>query len=173
MSTLYIKFDEKVNPKISKDNFDILLFKTETDYLAYDAGVPTADGLVEQSLKEFQVYMSHLIFTIDIETTEVNKGVIVLNLKNKMYLNNSLGNKFYPDTRIIVEGIDYYRSQSSFENLLGILFGIILGLSGIASLFIPSIKYMIMSQKIFQMNNYFFLINVNLPYNLFLFFNNI
>lgn len=175
LSKLYIKFNETLNKDIKLSEFGGVLIESESDYKAYLANNLPSTRQIPFTLKSegYKVYNSHLIFKIDIAATNIDKGVFILKFSKKRHLNNSQALSFYPDDHIVVTNINYYRASASFENIIGIIFGVVLGLTGILALFIPAIKYTVMSMKIFQMNNYFFTMNVNLPQNLFLFFENI
>lgn len=175
LSTLYIKFHDKLNPAINLDIFEGHLFSSQADYEAYLAGTLPLSNQITFSFNKggYRVYQSHLIFKLDIETSEIVNGLMLINLKNSQYLNSSGEVKFYDKKSIVVNTINYYRTSSQFENVIGIIVGVLLGLNGFLAIFIPAIKFTIMSMKVFQMNNYFFLINVNLPMNLYLFFENI
>ena len=174
VSTAYIKFNNQLNPDIKLENFDFHIFKSNELYKSFvSTAVLVPDSTVPVVVKEFKILKSHMIIKLDIKVTTVDNGVLVLDVKDKQQLNDSSVTRFYSDSYVVVEEIDYFRSSTTFENYLGIFFGIVLGLTGLASLFIPAVKYTIMSMKIFQMNNYFFLLNINLPYNLYLFFDNI
>lgn len=175
LSTLYIKFQEKLNSDIRLSSFEGILLNSEDDYNAYLAGTLPTSSYIPFTFDEgsYRVYQSHLIFKLNIESTRINEGVMVLKPKSHRFVNSTGEVKFYSQPTIVVTNINYYRAGGSFEGVLGMIVGILLGLNGFLALFIPSVKYTIMTMKVFQMNNYFFLINVNLPINLFLFFDNI
>ena len=170
LSTAYIKFNDQLNPNIQLNNMKVKMFASEGDYKEYLASPATFQKAIAVDVLSFKIYMSHLIYELKIYTTSIESGVMEVALENRQLVNSSDGQKFYSESKILVTDIMYYRSESEFENYLGLLFGILLGLTGLLSLFIPALKYTIMSMKVFQMNNYFFLINVNLPANLYLFF---
>ena len=170
LSTAYIKFNDQLNPGISLNNMKVKMFASMDDYMLYSVNPAQFNSLIPVEVLSFRIYMSHLIYELKISTTSIESGVMEVALENRQLVNSSDGQKFYPENKILVTDIMYYRSESEFENYLGLLFGILLGLTGLLSLFIPALKYTIMSMKVFQMNNYFFLINVNLPANLYLFF---
>lgn len=170
LSTAYIKFNDQLNPNIQLNNMKVKMFASEGDYKEYLASPATFQKAIAVDVLSFKIYMSHLIYELKIYTTSIESGVMEVALENRQLVNSSDGQKFYSESKILVTDIMYYRSESEFENYLGLLFGVLLGLTGLLSLFIPALKYTIMSMKVFQMNNYFFLINVNLPANLYLFF---
>ena len=175
VSTLYVKFNESMNKGIKFDDLSGVMLANQEDLAAYEAGtLPTTSHIPFSFVRGgYKVYNSHLIIKLDIATKNVEKGVFILKVAKRRYLNNSKSVSFYTDDKVVVANINYYHSEASFEKVLGIIFGVVLGLTGFLALFIPAIKYTIMSMKIFQMNNYFFTMNVNLPINLFLFFENI
>lgn len=175
LSTLYVKFLQPLNSRVSFHEFSGVLLANQDDFAAYQAGILPSNKLIPFNFKAegFKVYFSHLIFPMDIQQTNIHEGVLVIKIQTQRHLNSSDSTYFYDGDTIVVTNINYYRASVSFEGILGIIFGVLLGLTGFLALFIPAVKYTIMSMKIFQMNNYFFLINVNLPLNLFLFFNNI
>lgn len=176
LSTLYVKFSDKLNNDIKLESFEGFLVKSEKDYEAHVAGTLPKSEYVTFSFDKdgYRIYQTHLIFKVNMETQRIDGGVFILIPKESRFVNSTGEAKLYADKTIVVRNIHYFRSSaSSFEGVLGMIVGIVLGLNGFIALFIPAIKFTIMSMKVFQMNNYFFLINVNLPVNLFLFFENI
>lgn len=175
LSTLYVKFHDKLNPKITLDMFEGHLFSSQTDYEAYVAGTLSPASLLPFTFDQggYRIYQTHMIFKLNIDTSNIQEGVMQLTLKSNQVVNSTGEVKFYDKKTIVVTNINYYRASSQFENVIGIIVGVLLGLNGFLALFIPAVKFAIMSMKVFQMNNYFFLINVNLPINLYLFFDNI
>ena len=174
VSTAYIKFNDVLNSNLKIDNYEGFMFESKAQYDEYKANPSSFQSSpIKLTIKSFKVSFSHLIVELQIDTTSVNNGVFIMKVKDKQLLNNTSQTKFYSEELVVVDEIDYFRAGSSIEYLIGLFFGIILGITGILALFIPAVKYTTMCMKIFQMNNYFFLLNINLPYNLYLFFQNI
>lgn len=161
LSKLYFKFNHELNPGIRKE---LLSFKLLQD------GLPT----MNLEVGSFEVLRSHLVVEItNLGAVEIFKGTIETTISNRQLFNSSKADKFIIETLLTTPNVNYFRlSGSAFEKLIGIFIGIVLGLTGLAGGFI-SVKYTMMSMKVFQMNNYFYLINVQIPYNLYLFFETI
>jgi len=175
---LVVKFDRELNQDMRVENLwtNIILSSDDNSNIgtvvAQNPFSSSAQSLgpyqhVSHKITSMRIYMSHIILDLELNTDYFDDATAVISFANSRILNDTSQTHFYPDRQIYLRGVKFFVSRGDNIKYLGLLLGIIIGANGIISLCIPSVKISAISMKIFQLNNYFFLLNVILPYNLF------